>query len=232
MRPALKRAGWLLGAGALAGIGYVGRTWSRYGKPSRRGPEDCVLDELMPSYEVREVHETKIAAPADVAFAVAQEMDLQQSPLVQAIFTGREVLMGGSRVPRKPKSLLSEVTALGWRVLFEAPGRHLVMGAVTQPWEPDVKFRGLPPDEFISFSEPGYAKIAWTLVAEPAGPSACVFRTETRVTTTDSESRRKFRKYWSLVSPGVLLIRREMLRLVRRESERQMHANTRIRVPS
>jgi hypothetical protein len=221
MRPALQRTGWLLGVGALAGIGYVGTTWSRYGKPSRGGPQDRSLDEFMPSYEVREVHETNIAAPAEVAFAVAQEMDMQESPLVKAIFTGREVLMGASPAPRKPRSMLSEVTGLGWRALFETPGRHLIMGAVTQPWERDVVFRGLPPEEFARFSEPDFAKIAWTLKAEPLGPAACVFRTETRVTTTDPESRRKFRKYWTLVSPGVLLIRREMLRLVRREAERR-----------
>jgi hypothetical protein len=224
MRAALKRTGWLLGAGALAGMGYVGTTWSRYGKPSRGGPQDRSLDEFMPGYEVREVHETNVAAPAEVAFSVAQEMDMQESPLLKAIFTGREVLMGSSRAPRQPKSIRSEVTALGWRALFEVPGRHLIMGAVTQPWERDVVFRGLPPDEFARFNEPGFAKIAWTLRAEPVGPAACVFRTETRVTTTDPESRRKFRMYWTLVSPGVLLIRREMLRLVRRESERRMRS--------
>jgi hypothetical protein len=96
------------------------------------------------------------------------------------------------------------------------------MGAVTQPWKADVQFRGLPPEEFATFHEPGYAKIGWTLAVDPDGPTGSVFRTETRVTTTDLDSRRRFRRYWSLVSPGILLIRREMLRLVRQEAERRM----------
>jgi hypothetical protein len=177
----------------------------------------------MPAYEVREVHETKVAAPAEVAFAVAQELDMRESPLVRAIFAGREVLMGAAPTERKPQSLLSEVRALGWRVLLEEPGRHLVMGAVTQPWKADVQFHGVEPEKFAAFNEPGYAKIAWTMVVEPVSPTASVFRTETRVTTTDAESRRRFRRYWSLVSPGVLLIRREMLRLIRRDAERRVH---------
>ena len=38
--------------------------------------------------------------------------------------------------------------------------------------------------------------------------------------TTDAESRRRFRRYWALVSPGMNLIRREMLRLIKRRAER------------
>jgi hypothetical protein len=215
------RVGLVLGAGALAGVGYAGATWSRFGRQARRGRPNPELDRFLPEYEVREVHDTKVRAPADLTFSVAQELDMQQSPLVKAIFTGRELLMGGTRSRRQPQSFLSEMTALGWRVLFEEPGQHLVMGAVTQPWKAEVQFRGLPPEEFAAFSEPGYAKIAWTLQAEPLSDTTSLLRTETRVLTTDPESHRRFRRYWALVAPGVVLIRREMLRLVRREAERR-----------
>ena len=94
-----------------------------------------------------------------------------------------------------------------------------MLGAVTQPWEAEVKFRSLPPDEFAAFDAPGFAKIAWTIRADPLGPAASRFSTETRVTTTDAEARRRFRRYWTMVSPGVRLIRRESLRLVRSEAE-------------
>lgn len=110
---------------------------------------------------------------------------------------------GATPAPRKPQSFLSEVLSLGWRVLHEEPGRQLVVGAVTQPWTANVQFRGLPPEEFASFNSPGNAKIAWTIIAEPAGPGTSVFRTETRATTTDVE----------------------MLRLVRHEAERRIVAD-------
>jgi hypothetical protein len=232
MRPALRRTGKILagsaGATALIGLGYVGTTWARYGKVARPGPPDPILDHFMPAYEVREVHETRVGAPADVTYAVAEGLDLQQSPLVKAIFRGRELLMGASPETRqRPHSFLSEIFAIGWRTLQQQPHRYLAIGAVTQPWLPDVQFRGLPPEEFAAFQEPGYAKIAVSVVAESIGPTESLFRTETRVMTTDPESRRRFRRYWSLVSPGVLLIRREMLRLVRREAERRMHTRRR-----
>lgn len=226
MRPSLKRTARIVGVGAgtaaLVGIAYAGATWLRYGKASRDEPRNPILDRFLPAYEVREVHQTRVDAPPELTYAVAEALDFQQSALVKGIFKGRELLMGAERQARQPQSFLSEVRALGWRVLDEEPGQHLVMGAVTQPWKADVKFHGLEPEEFATFNEPGYAKIAWTIAVEPNGASGSVFRTETRVVTTDSEARRRFRRYWTVVSPGVMLIRREMLRLVRREAERRM----------
>jgi hypothetical protein len=210
-------------AAVLAGAGYMGANWLRYGKQrSKPGRPDPLLDRFMPAYEVREYHQTRVPAPAELTFSVARELDIQGSGLVRAIFRGRELLMGARPSTREPEqSLLSEVLALGWRLLAEEPGRELVMGAVTQPWQADVQFRGLAPEEFAEFNEPGYAKIAWTMAVEPTGPDTSIFRTETRVITTDPESRRRFRRYWSMVSPGVGLIRYQMLRLVRRETARR-----------
>jgi hypothetical protein len=64
-------------------------------------------------------------------------------------------------------------------------------------------------------------KIVWTLRADPDGDGASVVRTETRVTTTDADARRKFRRYWSLASPGIVLIRRLALPLVKADAERR-----------
>jgi hypothetical protein len=224
----LKRTGKVVGVGtasaALLGLGYVGLTWLRYGRTrSENARPDRSLDRFMPSYEVREYHETGVAAPAEVAFEVARELDMRGSAVLRAVFKGRELLMGAdSAGGREPQPFLSEVMALGWRILEEEPGRKLIMGAVTQPWKANVTFRGLDPEEFAAFRDPGYAKIVWTMEAEPTSDGRSIFRTETRVTTTDPESRRRFRRYWTMVSPGVVLIRHEMLRLVRREAARRV----------
>jgi hypothetical protein len=98
------------------------------------------------------------------------------------------------------------------------------MGAVTQAWQASPVFRGLPPDEFRNFAEPGYVRIAWTLEAEPLGAGRSRFRTETRVASTDPAARAQFRRYWAIVSPGVRLIRHQSLALVRNEAERRARA--------
>ena len=163
-----------------------------------------------------------VAAPVETTYAAARAMDLMDSVAIRAIFRGRELLMGATATEaRKPQPLIDEVLGLGWGVLAQDPGRELVLGAVTQPWEPEVRFRSLPPDEFAAFDAPGFAKIAFTIRAESLGPATSRFYTETRVATTDPEARRRFRRYWTMVSPGVRLIRRETLRLVRSEAERR-----------
>ena len=92
---------------------------------------------------------------------------------------------------------------------------------MTQPWKANVTFQGLSPDEFAAFNEPGYVKIAWTLRADPITPTESVFRTETRAIATDAAARAKFRRYWSLLSPGIIAIRSLTLQPVKAEAERR-----------
>ena len=186
----------------------------------------------MPTYEVAERHETMVRAPAARTYAVARELDLRQSPVIRAIFTGRELIMRSTPSEQDDSGpFLAQVVRLGWTILAEVPDRQIVLGAVTRPWEADVKFRGLRADEFVKFSAPGYAKILWTLAVEPRGTDGSVFRTETRVATTDLKSRERFRRYWVVFSAGIMLIRRETLRLVKREAERQADWDA-VKIPS
>jgi hypothetical protein len=106
---------------------------------------------------------------------------------------------------------------VGWVILEEIPGQELVAGAVTQPWAPIVQFRGLSGPEFIVFAEPGFTKIAWNIAVAPGGPGLTLVSTETRVAPTDSISRQRFRRYWFIFSPGIRLIRRIALHLLKRQ---------------
>jgi hypothetical protein len=108
--------------------------------------------------------------------------------------------------------------------LAELPGREIVMGGLTKPWEPNPVFRALPPDAFAAFQEPGYVKIVWTLRADPVGHGDCLFRTETRASATDPEARKKFRRYWSFLSPGIIVIRTVTLSAVKAAAERRWRA--------
>jgi hypothetical protein len=106
-------------------------------------------------------------------------------------------------------------------VLAEVPGRELVLGAVTQPWQANVVFRALPPETFAAFNEPDYVKIAWTLRADPVDATHSTFRTETRAIATDPEAQRKFRRYWSFLSPGIIVIRWMSLGPLKADAERR-----------
>jgi hypothetical protein len=220
-----------VGLTAASYAAWAGAAWCRYGRlaPRRDGEApDTLLDQFMPAYEVAERHHIRIAAPAAVVFRASTEMYLDRLPIVHAIFKTREWIMR-SRTARPPEGhgFLAQMRAIGWGTLADVPGREVVTGAVMQPWKADVVFRPLPPEQFAAFQEPGYVKIAWTLRADPTSAGTSVFRTETRAMTTDAIARAKFRRYWALASPGIILIRRASLRPLKKEAERRMRLSPR-----
>jgi hypothetical protein len=72
--------------------------------------------------------------------------------------------------------------------------------------------------------DPLLDRFVWTLAAQPTGSAASVAHTETRVWMTDGAARSRFRRYWALVSPGVVLIRRQSLRIVKADAEQRSRA--------
>jgi hypothetical protein len=111
-------------------------------------------------------------------------------------------------------------------VLAEVPGREIVMGAVTRPWEPNVVFRGIPSEQFAAFKEPNYVKIVWTLRADAVGAHVSIARSETRAVATDDSARRKFRWYWARFSPGIIVIREIAQRLIKKDAEARIAAQS------
>ena len=228
MRPRRRRR-WLLLAApgalvlavALGWSGYAAVTWLAFGRPRTAGAADPLLRRFMPRADIVEVHRTRVRAPASATYEAARTVDLHHSAVVHAVFRGRELMLGADAPPRPAAlPLVAELRSLGWGVLAEVPGRQLVLGAVTQPWKADVVFRALPPDAFARFDSAGYVKIVVALAADSLGPRESEFRTETRALATDAASRARFRRYWSVFSPGIRLIRSQALALVRREAER------------
>ena len=214
------------GLAATTYAAYVAWTWSHYGHPSppRNDAQDDLLDRFMPVYDVVERHHIHVDAPARLTLAVAREIDLSNSPIIRAIFKGRELILGATPDARpRPRGLLAEVQSLGWVVLAEVADHEVVVGAVTRPWEANVTFRSIPAADFAAFSEPDYVKIVWTLRADTTGASSSMFSTETRAVATDAAARSKFRPYWAFLSPGIFLIRQAMLRPVKTQAERQAY---------
>jgi hypothetical protein len=217
---------WLVAGALLLYASYAVITWTEFGDHVGSAPLDPLLDQFIPDWEIAERHETTVRAPSDRTYLSLRGLDFDDSRIIRAIFRLRQVVMGGrTDAYDGPRTVLDRARAMGWGLLAEVPGRTIVLGAVTEPWRANPVFRPLPPDEFAGFSEPGHAKIIWSLGADPAGWDYSVAATETRVKLTDPASRRRFRWYWALVSPGILLIRRRLLQQARKKAERLERAN-------
>ena len=108
---------------------------------------------------------------------------------------------------------------LGWISLGETSDVEMVLGQVSRPWKGVAVSGRRPttPEQFTSFDEPGFAKIATSLRVDPYGNDSSILTMETRVATTDDTSRRRFRRYWLVIGPFSSLIRRMALRLLATE---------------
>jgi hypothetical protein len=186
-----------------------------------------LIDKYLPNYDVHDYHEARVAAEPRRAYDALRYLDLMKSPIVRALFAIRTIpshfSSASAKQPLRPSSFVQMSLDAGMVILEEIPGQELVAGAVTQPWQPVVKFRGLPGPEFIAFAEPGFTKIAWNIAVTAAGQGYSLVSTETRVAPTDAASRRRFRRYWFVFSPGIRLIRRIAMRMLERQldSERR-----------
>jgi hypothetical protein len=81
---------WIAAAPPFAALtygAYVAVTWSRYGRvaPPRGEEHDALLDRFMPTYEVLEHRDRRVAAPACTTLAAARNLELLKLPAVRSI---------------------------------------------------------------------------------------------------------------------------------------------------
>jgi hypothetical protein len=188
------------------------------------GSPKSLLDHLLPRFDVRQVHEAWVPAPADVVYSAVKQltgrevrvlMPLEFLRWLPGFLTGRRPFRPDPSAP-----LLAGFTS-GVVPLGERPGREVVAGAVGRFWRivgneaAAVETRA----DFVAFSEPGYAKaaVAFTVSSELAGTRVT---TETRVVGTSPEATRLLHRYWLVIRPGSDAIRRSWLAAIRRRALR------------
>lgn len=181
-----------------------------------------LLDQYLPAWDFRERHQALVAAGPGDAFQALMRLDLRRSPLAAPLFFLRELpwrLKRGDFTSPGLGGSLERMIELGFILLERQEDRELVLGLVAQPWRPRTEPLRLSPAAFIGRVVPGYVKVAANFQVTPLAGGLTLLSTETRVLCADAAARRRFRPYWLLIRPFSGLIRREMLRLTRRDAE-------------
>jgi hypothetical protein len=157
--------------------------------------------DALPEYDVVSVRSTPVAAPAAQALAAAFAVTPREAPLLRVLFALR-----GLRVPPST-SIWAAMAGSGFR-----PYDETTLAAIGRPWR--VLSPLLRDGDFDAFDEPGFAKVAMDFRAEDGR-----LVTETRVRLTDAAARRSFRRYWLVVHPFSVLVRRSWLAAAKRRAE-------------
>jgi hypothetical protein len=209
------------------------REQSHTGASGKAADSPLLIDRFLPTYDVAVVHADVFRASPAQSYLAVSELDLFQAPVIRTLIgiRGLPQRVVGAVTGRRTTTTVEEsrrtfrlkdMVALGWISLGETPGVEMVLGQVNRPWKAVAAPMHAPttPEQFTSFDEPGFAKIATNLRIDPYGNGSSILTMETRVAITDDESRRRFRRYWLLIGPFSSLIRRIALRLLATELRR------------
>jgi hypothetical protein len=181
------------------------------------------IDVLLPHYDFRASYQIPINASRSRVYECLLHTDVSEHWLTRFLMT----LRTRKRMPRQrvPADLRQRLQGTGFVILDELPGDELVIGVAGRFWRPDGgRYMALTGADFVEFSRPGCAKVAWNfkLRAESPETETTVLSTETRIQCLGRAAFWKFGIYWSLVGPFSGLIRKAILRQVKNKAESRL----------
>jgi hypothetical protein len=182
----------------------------------------------MPRFDTRSQHAIEVHARAQAVFTAVEAVSvtevrfLRELEFIRAL--PRLAATGRLDVPAADAPLLLSFTR-GAVLLGARPPEEVLAGAIGCFWrlagnEP-VVFGS--PEEFLTFTEPGFAKAVVGFRLDPRGAET-LLTTETRFAATDEATRRLMSRYWRIIRPGSDRIRTEWLRAIRRRALRRPKA--------
>jgi hypothetical protein len=193
---------------------------------SRAMEARTLLDELMPTYDVRSRHTIRIAASPTVVYETARSVDLGRPLLVRLLIALRAAPALLAAAARRRRSTLTQscdrrsVGAAPFTLVAEAPGHEFVLGVIGRFWAPSGGLVVTGPEAFRGPPPAGLAQAIWSFRVSRVD-SGSELTTETRVRCGDLTSRKRFQQYWTVVRLGSGLIRYSILRHIRRVAERR-----------
>jgi hypothetical protein len=189
------------------------------------GRRVSLLEQFMPRFDTRSQHAIEVHAPAQAVFTAVEAVTVKEVRFLRELefirALPRLAATGRLDVPTVDAPLVLSFTR-GAVLLGARPPEEVLAGAIGRFWrlagnEP-VVFGS--PEEFLTFTEPGFAKAVVGFRLDPRG-AEILLTTETRFVATDEATHRLMSRYWRIIRPGSNRIRTEWLRAIRRRALRR-----------
>jgi menaquinone-dependent protoporphyrinogen oxidase len=172
------------------------------------------LNELMPEFEQRIVEKITIPASPEEVQSAIESVELSDMPLAEILAWIRNL---GRTSDEHRITFQQAATAFG-ELPIETKQRHEVAGGlIGQFWKRDYGIRLMRNlEDFKAFKDPAYTKVVTNFWFDDCHEGKTLVRSETRIHSLGTKSRRRFHGYWSIVSLGVRLYMGSVLRGVAR----------------
>ncbi len=186
-----------------------------------------LLEQVLPQYDLNEIHSIQVRASPEVVYHTIQSMCVSDLPISRFLFWLRRLpalltVPGQAVIGQQPpgQPFLQMLGHAGFVQVAEAPNEEIVIGLVGKFWQPvQNQVKLADGAAFLCFDDPTYAKAVMNFHIAPTLDADVRVTTETRVRVPDPASRRLFRLYWALIGFFSGLIRGEMLKQIKRAAE-------------
>jgi hypothetical protein len=162
-----------------------------------------------------EHHRIFVAANPTEAWKRVRHFNMAEVPWVRFLFQTRTIAakLSGEKIDFKNEGIgLDQIENenKGFKILYENEGSEVVVGSIGQFWHLKMIFGEFDASNFSEFKEPGWGKIAWAIRVEPFEQGSTI-SFELRMSATDEDSWRNFRRYYGLIGIASKTIRKSLM---------------------
>ena len=174
--------------------------------------------------------EVAVAADPATVFEAIREADLGDARLVRAAVALRTIpdrilrrLRSTPPAPPPQRTIGGLIESGWWLVIADDPPERLTLGVVI--WDRRVA-QGGQRREYFDRPANGAVRVGWELRVEPGPGSGSTLVTETRTEPIGPRGKRRFRAYWTVISPFAAATRRLVINHIGREAETRVRLRT------
>lgn len=169
------------------------------------------IQSFLPDPRHTEVNRIFVEAKPDIAWEAIRHFDGASISWIKLLFRLRDVpniILGKSHPDADDHIGIDQIAkaGTGFHILNEIPGKEVIIGSIGRFWQPHIIFKEVPVEDFESFDEAGWGKLAWSITVEPYlhGSTICL---ELRTTATDDDSWHRLQRYYRVIGIGSKFIR-------------------------
>jgi len=186
-----------------------------------------LLSKYIPEYSFKETHFRDVSAHPTIVIDAAAAFRPEADAFFRKMIAVREL-------PMRLKALFGGRQTINpapfgfhnFILLEKQNGSGLVYGLIGRFWQSDYGLVTVPDAQaFLTFNDPGTAKLVVGFSAIPQGDGRTRLVTETRIYCPDRATWLRFAPYWYLIRPVSGLIRVRILAIIKTMSERSSEAH-------
>ena len=172
-----------------------------------------LIDDFMPNFEFGDQQKLDVNAPIEATFRAVKTFDMSESTTIRWLFKMRGIPTNNLA--------LQDLEKVNFKILGEKQNEELVIGLAGTFNTLTGSLLNIPPDKFREFNQSGFIKATWNFAVAQISPSKTRVTTEIRVTGTDEKSVAKVKNFWGMLKPPSAMIRKEILKLIKKQAERE-----------